>query len=367
ASSASIFVVDIHHLDSLGAPQIVTASFNGWIYEMRLSPDKEKLFFISPINPGYTQAGLFMVEVANFPSVGLSQLLSGPINAVGTSVISGYQVSPDSNKVVYGADQDVDNVIELYWVDISNPALPDPALKVHTDLVANPAFSNTFPPGNGSNNLAFNLESSRLYYTYTGDLYRINLDPDPGLSAPQLLSLDVLVDYTNYDPQEEILFFSPFGSEENYAINISSGTQAENPIDLSSYQVQYFNLDFAENTQLLRHKNGLQLLYTENTGNYTFYERAALDYPDLNQNPLGEAEAISQAKVINYPQDSWKEGRSNSPQTAYFFLFNTFKEGEAVISGDFIRDSIYGIDLEGSLEPVKLSPEGEPIYSFQVY
>jgi len=62
---------------------------------------------------------LYSVPIAGPASAGVK--LNGPIVA-GGDVFCDYQISPDSSRVVYRADQDTDGIFELYSVPVDGPA-----------------------------------------------------------------------------------------------------------------------------------------------------------------------------------------------------------------------------------------------------
>ena len=91
-----------------------------------LSPDNARLAFRGTfLSPG---ADLFVSDLTGVtPQVAVQ--VSG--NLVAGGAVSYFIFSPDGKRIVYKADQDVDNVFEAYAVDLSGPT-PGPSVRVNS-------------------------------------------------------------------------------------------------------------------------------------------------------------------------------------------------------------------------------------------
>lgn len=77
---------------------------------------------------------MFVVDVSDLSSPGALVKVSGPMVSGGDAVTADFLFSPDSQKLVYLADQDVDLSDELYLVDLSVPPVREGNVKLHADL-----------------------------------------------------------------------------------------------------------------------------------------------------------------------------------------------------------------------------------------
>jgi Tol biopolymer transport system component len=96
---------------------------------------------------------LYLVSAA---SPGISVKLSGPL-VTGGWVRSGFDFSPDGNKVVYRADEDTYDTVELYVVDVASPGN---STKVNSTLTSG---------GNVYTSFAFSPDSNRVAYVADQD------------------------------------------------------------------------------------------------------------------------------------------------------------------------------------------------------
>ena len=107
-------------------PQLLT---NRDVMDFVQTPDGSKVVYRADT----TTIGLydlFLVDVAN---PGAVTKLSGALTP-GGSVRSGYSVSPDGTRVLYRADQQVVDQLELFSVALANPGA---STKMSSQLVAN--------------------------------------------------------------------------------------------------------------------------------------------------------------------------------------------------------------------------------------
>ncbi|MCB1214285.1 MAG: hypothetical protein KDK66_02290 [Deltaproteobacteria bacterium] len=340
ASDWTIYGRDISNFPVLGAPQVIASSPLGYARQIDLSWDKEKLFFIAGNEVEDSHLSLYMTRVDNFPAVGPVHEISGPKDPghSGFATVSQYFISKNNQTLVYVSNQDINEVFELYWSDISNPDSPSLATKVHEDLLG-PGDINS--PIGQLPKLRLNDQGTLLYYQVDGDLYRASLNPIPLFREPHLIAENAQLLFEDaYLNQEGIVYFKQ--AEEIYSIN----TSLELPMLL--------DLE-ADNFSLLRHQSGKQLIYAENGATYTLYQK------DLN----GEALPLSDPKPLYYPKSTWKtEGpdQVNNDKTAYFFIADSDPSSATVPV-----PSIFAIDLEGSKEVVLISPKGLKVKNFKIY
>ena len=102
--------------------------------------------------------------------------LNGALVAVGN--VSNFQISPDSSRVVYRADQQTDNVFELYSVPLGGPAAA--GIKLNGALVA------------GGNVFDFQIspDSSRVVYQadqQTDEVFELFMTTNYLLHLPLIL------------------------------------------------------------------------------------------------------------------------------------------------------------------------------------
>lgn len=167
ADQAAPGVVELYsvRLDSPGAavklnPALVT---NGDIYTLFTLGGMTLGFFISPDSSRVVYLAdqetderleLYSVPIAGPAAAGVK--LNGILQAAGNvSTISMPRISPDSSRVVYTADQETDNLHELYSVPIAGPAAAGVKLNVPLSL-SNPIF------------FQFSPDSSRVVYVGAG-------------------------------------------------------------------------------------------------------------------------------------------------------------------------------------------------------
>jgi Tol biopolymer transport system component len=124
---------------------------------------------------------LFMVDIT-LP--GVSTVLSAPLVG-GGDVNQGFIVTPDSTQVIYRADQTVDNLVELYLVDLATPGV---SMTLSSPLVAGGDVSTGFiisPDGSLVAYLA-DQDSNDVFELYVVDIAtpgistRINRNPTSG-------------------------------------------------------------------------------------------------------------------------------------------------------------------------------------------
>ena len=106
----------------------------GGIGTFQISPDSNRVVYRASQDTPYVQE-LYSVPILGPAASGIK--LNGPLVADG--YVFDFQISPDSNRVVYQADQETNDVYELYSVPIGGPAASgiklNPALVASWDIV----------------------------------------------------------------------------------------------------------------------------------------------------------------------------------------------------------------------------------------
>jgi hypothetical protein len=95
------------------------ASVDRWNYE--LTPAGDRLVFAVDMGRTYPDYALFSVPVTG--PAGAAVEISGPMAEGGAvyAFVTRFKISPDGRQVVYRADQEADEVYELYSVPVAGP------------------------------------------------------------------------------------------------------------------------------------------------------------------------------------------------------------------------------------------------------
>jgi len=139
--------------------------------DYRFSPDGETIVYMADQDVDGVRE-LYAVDVDN---LGVSTKLNPSLVADGD--LCTFQFSPDSTKVAYCADQDTDGTLELYIVDL---AVPGVSSKVNPTLVAGGEVqSGSFRFGPDSDFIVYNADQD---VDGDNELYRVEV-ATPGVSA----------------------------------------------------------------------------------------------------------------------------------------------------------------------------------------
>jgi Tol biopolymer transport system component len=134
----------------------------GEVLGFEISPDSQRVVY-SADQESDNVAELYSVPIGGPASAGIK--LNGPLVA-GGNVGDLPQISPDSRYVVYYADQDADNVFELYSVPIGGPA--SAGIKLNAQLAADQSvFEFQISPDSSRVLYSTHQEVARLYAIYT--------------------------------------------------------------------------------------------------------------------------------------------------------------------------------------------------------
>ncbi len=132
-----LYMVD---LASPGVPTKLNAQLqpNRDVIDFIISPDGTKVVYRADVTDNVFE--LFLVDVAN---PGVATQLSAPLVVDGW-VRSGFQFSPDGTRVVYRADQNAVEVLELFTVNVATPGASqrvNPQLPAESDVYDEFEFS----------------------------------------------------------------------------------------------------------------------------------------------------------------------------------------------------------------------------------
>ncbi len=119
----------------------------GSVYNFQISPDSSRVVYRANQHTA-TVFELYSVPIGGPAAAGIK--LNGALVALGS--VYNFQISPDSSRVVYRANQDTATVFELYSVPIGGPA--GSGVKINGALVA---LGNV-------NTFQFSPDSSRVVY-----------------------------------------------------------------------------------------------------------------------------------------------------------------------------------------------------------
>jgi len=147
----------------------VPSEEGGEVSSYKISPDSTLVVYRADQDTNEVQE-LYSVPVAGPAGDGVK--LNGPL-APGGEVFDGYQISPEGSRVIYRADQAADDVKELYTVPITGPA--DEGIKLNGTLVA------------GGDVTSFQISSDGSHVVYradqdTDDVYELYVSDS---SAPE--------------------------------------------------------------------------------------------------------------------------------------------------------------------------------------
>jgi Tol biopolymer transport system component len=209
-----LYSVPIAGPDSAGVKLNGALVTGGDVSSFQISPDSSRVVYRADQDTDNVN-DLYGVPIAGPASAGVK--LNGVL-ASGGDVFSDYQISPDSSRVVYRADQDTDGVDELYSVPIAGPA------SAGVKLNHQPFFT-----GDDVDHFEFSPDSSFVVYRatwrhywcigdwcytdYVHELYRVPIDGGGVVKVVHLQSTFMDV----YDYQ-----ISPDSSRLVYAANATT-------------------------------------------------------------------------------------------------------------------------------------------------
>ncbi|NNF97980.1 MAG: hypothetical protein HKM93_01245 [Desulfobacteraceae bacterium] len=126
-----------------------------------ISPDGRRIAY----RADHDTDEVFELYLTDMSTPGTSVKLNSALTIGGNVYSSGFTFSPDGSQVLYRADQDIDGTVELYLVDLTAPGT---SAKLNSALVADGDVS--------SHGLSFSHDSSHVVYCAdqdTDDIYEI--------------------------------------------------------------------------------------------------------------------------------------------------------------------------------------------------
>ena len=197
----------------LNGPLIV----DGDVSQFTVSPDGQYVVYLADQEMDQVRE-LYSVPITG----GTSSKLNGPIVA-GGNVFSSFVISPDSQYVIYRADQDIDNVLELYSVPIDGSST---AVKLNASLpVGSSGVRSSFHISPDSNRVIYLADQNtptvaELYSVAItgGSTTKLN---DPLVADGQVLNYRISSDSTTvvYRADQET-----DGVTELFSVPLSGGT-----------------------------------------------------------------------------------------------------------------------------------------------
>lgn len=154
----------------------------GKVHDFQISPDSKRVVYRADQQTDGVDE-LYSVAV-NGPASSSIKLNGGL--APGKNVLRGFQISPDSRRVVYVADQDVDQVFELYSVPLTGPA--SSSVKLNGGLAPGAKVFSGFQISTDSRRVAYLVSQStagadELYSVPLGGGPSIKLHGAPGITG----------------------------------------------------------------------------------------------------------------------------------------------------------------------------------------
>ena len=197
----------------LNGPLIGTGLSGGDVGWAIFNPDGSRVVYYAD------QASDEVFEIYTVPSIGGTAVkLNGPLVANGDASSMGLQFSADGSRVVYGADQTTDDVFEIYSV----PSIGGTAVKLNGPLVAGGDIFLANPNG-----VQFSPDGSRVLYLAdqdTNDVSEIYTVPSVGgtsvkLNGPIVAGGRVLPGDLDFSPDgSRILYHADQDSDEVFEI-----------------------------------------------------------------------------------------------------------------------------------------------------
>jgi len=176
----------------------------------------------------FTRLELYSVSI-NGPT-GSAIKLNGPLVANGE--VSEFQISPDGNWVVYQADKDIDNVFELYSVPIGGPTGSD--IKLNSPLA----------PNRNIDSIQISPNSRRVVYRAdqdtdnVGEIFSVPIEGGtPGIKLNGLLLADEVVSFFLISPDSSRVvyqIFRIFDIQRRDLISVSIAGPVNGIINLSA-------------------------------------------------------------------------------------------------------------------------------------
>jgi Tol biopolymer transport system component len=308
---------------------------------MSFSPDGSRVLYVADLDvPGQFEA--YLVDVA---TPGVATKVNGPF-VPGGNVIGAPKFSPDGATIVYMADQDVDTVLELYAVDVSNPGV---SAKLNPPLVTDGDLC-TFH---------FSPDSTKVGYCADQDvdgvldLYVVDLAV-PGVSAkvnpPLVADGDVQSATFRFGPDSDFIVYRADqdvdGDNELYRVELATpGVSAKinEPLPPGG-DVSFFRIN----------PDGLQLIYAadQDTEGVAELYNVDLSTPGVatKLNPERDGTQISQIEINEDGSQAFYLADQDAPGTGELYRVDLASAGTATKINSTLP-------ANGSLFDFAISPE----------
>lgn len=324
------------------------------------SPDGTKVLYAADQDVT-DQFELYLVDVA---SPGVATKVNAPFLAE-TSLAASFGFSPDGETIVYMADQDVDDVRELYAVEVSNPGV---STKLNGTLVADGDLCS----------FEFSPDSTKVAYCADQDtdgtleLYLVDLDT-PGVSAkvnpPLVAGGEVQSGTFRFGPDSDFIVYRADqdvdGDNELYRVDVATpGTSLQiNAPLVAGGDVSIFRIN----------PDGLQLAYVADQDTEGLAELYNVDLAtpgtSTKLNPQRQGTYISQIEITDDGSQVLYLADQDTPDTGELFRVDIASAGMATtINSTLPADSDivhFAIAPEDQFEFVAPpEPQPEPVASF---
>jgi len=189
----------------------------------KISPDLRRYVYMAQINPAYGPVSLYSVSLED----GSVVMLNAPL--VENGDVHDFNISSDSKRVVYRADQDTDGFDELFSVPISGGV----RVKLYTRVQGMGNVSSFAVSSDGS----FVVYMAYSHYDDDNYIYRVPIDGgDSVIISPQLKEYEHII-WFEMSQKSDILAYTLYDdttyAKNLYGIPISGGT----PVKLTQFEV----------------------------------------------------------------------------------------------------------------------------------
>jgi Tol biopolymer transport system component len=229
-------------ITKLSGPMVAEGDVHGTSIGFQVSPDSRWVVYLADQERNGVEE-IFSVPIEGGPAV----RLNGPMVQRGDALPYAIQISPDSSRVVYVADQMADGVDELFSVPIGG----GPATKLNGPLVPFGRVSSTLQP----RPFEISSDSSRVVYVasqeddQSEELYSVPIAGGPvvKLNGPLPQYGDVLSFAIGSDSRR-VVFSShgPVFTQELYSVPIEGGSLTRLSVDAG--RIPGFRIDPAART-----------------------------------------------------------------------------------------------------------------------
>lgn len=227
-------VLELYSVSIGGGPTIKLNTplvTNGGIFRLQISPDNSRVVYFADQDTN----GVNEIYSAQLTVPASSIKLNTPIVAGGNIIMNSIRISPDSSRIIYMADQDTLNVIELYSAQLT---VPGSSIKLNAPLIG-PIF--------GAPKIT--PDSSRVVYNAEQDiggvseLYNVPIGGGPitKLNAPLMPGDNVSSDFEISPDSTQVIYLGDLDTNNTTKlyrsqINATGSTQISEDILVPSFE-----------------------------------------------------------------------------------------------------------------------------------